>query len=74
MNVLLPLYTKASIFVQNRAEKIRKRSEHGQNTLEYVGLAVLIAAVVVLISQQANLSQLATKFSNVVSNILKIKP
>ncbi|MQA85137.1 MAG: hypothetical protein GEV03_11050 [Streptosporangiales bacterium] len=72
MKALLPIYLAVTGFVHDRAEQMRERRERGQNTLEYLGLAIIIAIalVVALTGAREPLRNLATNFVNQVNQVL----
>lgn len=61
-----------SRFVEERTARLRERAEHGQNTMEYLGLAIIIAIalVVALNGAREPLSNLANNFVAQVRQVL----
>lgn len=72
MRTRLPIYLAVTAFAHDRVQKMRERRERGQNTLEYLGLAIIIAIalVVALTGAREPLQNLATNFVNQVNQVL----
>lgn len=72
MKALAPIYATVTAFAHDRVAKLRERREHGQNTMEYLGLAIIIAIalVVALTGAREPLTNLANNFVAAVQSVL----
>lgn len=72
MKALASIYATLATFVHDRVARLRERAEHGQNTIEYLGLAIIIAIalVVALNGAREPLSSLANNFVTQVRQVL----
>lgn len=72
MKALLPIYVTVTTFFHDRLARVRRRAEHGQGALEYLGLVVIIAIALVIAINGARepLQNLANNFVTQVRSVL----
>lgn len=66
--------TKALVKTQIRLQQLAASRESGQGTLEYVGMIIVAAIIVVAVLQATNAIHLGTIFQTNVENVTKFKP
>ncbi|GAA0569817.1 DUF4244 domain-containing protein [Actinomadura livida] len=68
MNSLIPLYVTLQTFVQDRAERLKERSDRGVSALEYGALIVVAALVVGILYSLIN-GSVRTSVSNAITKL-----
>lgn len=68
MDILLRTYVTLSILAADRVERL-KNDDRGQGTIEYVGMVIVAAAIVMAVMKTKVGDKIAEKFTQAISDV-----